>query len=83
MTDVLDQAKTYQQFIGGQWVGSASGKTLEVVNPANDQVVATVPASDAEDVNRAVEAAATAFETWQKTTPQDRMGMLLKIADAV
>ncbi|HYM82610.1 MAG TPA: aldehyde dehydrogenase family protein, partial [Candidatus Dormibacteraeota bacterium] len=85
MTDVMDQPKTksYQQFIGGEWVDSASGKTLDVANPANDEVVARVPASDAEDVNRAVEAAAVAFETWQKTTPQERMGMLLKLADAV
>jgi 1-pyrroline dehydrogenase len=80
---VIDKVKTYQQFIGGRWVDSASGKTLTVENPATGQVIAQVPASGEEDVNRAVEAAATAFETWQQTTPADRSNMLLKLADAL
>ena len=77
MTDV----KTYQQFIGGEWVDAVSGETLAVENPANYQVVARVPSSGEEDVNRAVDAAAKAFETWSLTTPQDRSLALLKIAD--
>ena len=83
MTDVIERVKTYQQFIGGQWVDSASGETLAVENPANGQVIANVQASGAEDVDRAVEAAATAFQTWQHTTPQDRSLALLKLADAL
>jgi 1-pyrroline dehydrogenase len=81
VTDTLERVKTYQQFIGGEFVDAADGKTAEVVNPANDAVIANVPASSAEDVNRAVEAAATAFETWKNTTPQDRSLLLLKLAD--
>ena len=83
MTDVMDRVRTHRQFIGGEWVDSASGRRLDVVNPANGKVIASVPASDTEDVDRAVNAAATAFETWQKTTPQDRATMLLKLADAI
>jgi len=83
VTDLMERVKTLQQFIGGEWVDSASGKTLEVENPANGQVIASVPASDAEDVDRAANAAAKAFETWQKTTPAERMTALLKLADAV
>ena len=83
MADLMERVKTLQQFIGGEWVDSASGKTLEVENPANGQVIASVPASDAEDVDRAANAAAKAFETWQKTTPAERMTALLKLADAV
>ena len=83
MTDVLDKVKTYQQFIGGEFVDAASGETLDVANPANGQVIARVPASSREDVDRAVNAAATAFETWRNTTPQDRSLILLKIADAL
>jgi betaine-aldehyde dehydrogenase len=83
MTDVIERVKTYQQFIGGEWVDSASGETLAVENPANGQVIANVQASSAEDVDRAVEAAATAFQTWQHTTPQDRSLALLKLADAL
>ena len=81
MTEVMDKVQTLQQFINGQWVDSASGKTLDVINPANDEVIARVPASDAEDVDRAVEAADRAFESWSQTTPQDRSLMLLKLAD--
>jgi len=83
MTDVMDPVQTLKQFINGEWVDSASGKTLAVENPANGKVIAHVPASDVEDVDRAVEAAATAFQTWQKTTPGERMTMLLKLADAI
>ena len=83
MTDVLDAVKTYQQFIGGRFVDAASGETLDVENPANGQVIAKVPASSAEDVDRAVNAAETAFQTWKKTTPQDRSLILLRIAGAL
>ena len=83
MTEVLDEVKTYKQFIGGEWVDSASGRTLDVINPASDQVIAKVPASDAQDVDRAVRAAERAFESYQHTTPQDRSLMLLKLADAL
>jgi 1-pyrroline dehydrogenase len=83
VTDILEQVRTFQQFIGGEWVDSASGETLEVENPANGEVIARVPRSGEEDVDRAVNAAARAFETWQHTTPQDRSLMLLKLADAL
>ena len=78
---MTDTVQTYQQLIGGKWVDSASGATLEVENPANATVIARVPASGAEDVNRAVDAAADAFETWSLTTPQTRSLALLKVAD--
>jgi 1-pyrroline dehydrogenase len=81
VTETLDRVKTYQQFIGGQWVDSASGETLAVENPADGTVVAHVPASGEADVDRAVDAAEAAFETWSLTTPQTRSLALLKIAD--
>jgi len=77
VTDV----KTYQQFIGGQWVDSASGETQAVENPAVYEEIARVPASGQEDVDRAVDAAAEAFESWSLTTPQTRSLALLKVAD--
>ena len=83
MTDTLPRVKTYQQWIDGAWVDSASGETLPVENPANGQVIAHVPASGPADVDRAVEAADRAFQTWQHTTPQDRSLLLLKLADAI
>jgi len=73
--------KTYQQLIGGQWMDAASGETLAVENPASGVQVATVPASGRVDVDRAVDAAAAAFESWSLTTPQTRSLALLKVAD--
>ncbi len=83
MTDTLERVKTHQQFIDGAWVDSASGQTLAVENPANGEVIAHVQASGPEDVDRAAKAAATAFESWKNTTPQDRSLLMLKLADAI
>jgi 1-pyrroline dehydrogenase len=83
VTETLETVKTYKQFIGGEFVDAADGRTADVINPANDQVIARVPASSAEDVDRAASAAETAFATWKQTTPQDRSLMLLKLADAL
>ncbi len=83
MTETLNPVKTYQQFIGGQWVDAASGETIAVENPATYEVVAHVPASGQVDVDRAVDAAETAFGEWGLTTPQTRSLALLKIADAL
>ena len=77
----MTQVQTYQQFIGGQWVDAASGETQAVENPAVYQEIARVPASGQEDVDRAVDAAAEAFESWSLTTPQTRSLALLKVAD--
>jgi 1-pyrroline dehydrogenase len=83
VTDTLERTRTYQQFIGGSFVDAADGRTAEVINPANDRVIANVPASSQEDVDRAVDAAEQAFESWKRTTPQERSLLLLKIADAL
>jgi 1-pyrroline dehydrogenase len=81
VTDTIPTLKSYRQLINGQWVDAVDGATLTVENPATGEAVATVPASGQEDVNRAVEAAAEAFEHWSLTTPQTRSLALLKVAD--
>ena len=83
MAETPGAVPAYQQWIEGAWVDSVSGQTIEVVNPADGRVIATVPASGPEDVDRAANAAAAAFESWQRTTPQDRSLMLLKLAVAL
>ena len=47
----------YKNFVGGEWVDAASGETMEVLNPSTGEVIAEVPRSSAEDVERAVDAA--------------------------
>jgi betaine-aldehyde dehydrogenase len=74
---------TLKNFIDGQAVDPAEGKTDDVLNPANGQVIAQAPASGQEDVDRAVKAARTAFATWSTTTPVDRSTVLLRLADVI
>ncbi len=73
----------HKQFIGGEWVESSSGETMEVLNPATGDVIAEVPRSTAEDVERAVDAAKKAWEEWRFKTPKDRMELLLRLADLI
>jgi betaine-aldehyde dehydrogenase/aminobutyraldehyde dehydrogenase len=73
----------YKNFVGGEWVESTTGETMEVLNPATGEVIAEVPRGGEEDVERAVEAAAKAWEEWSKKTPKDRSELLLALADLV
>jgi len=73
----------HKMLIGGEFVDSSSGETMEVVNPANGEVIAEVPRGNAEDVDRAVAAAESAWVEWQGKTPKDRMELLLKLADVI
>ena len=72
-----------RMLLGGDLVDSASGETIAVQNPANRSIFAHVPRAGAEDVDRAVNAAAGAFPNWRDVPPRDRGRMLLRIADAV
>jgi betaine-aldehyde dehydrogenase len=73
--------RTLQNMINGDFVDSVDGRTAPVINPATEEHYADAPVSSTEDVDRAVEAAATAFETWRDSTPADRQRALLKLAD--
>ncbi len=73
----------YKAFVGGEWVDSASGETMDVINPATGEVVAVVPSCVAEDVDRAVAAAAKALPEWLDKTPRDRSELLHSLADVL
>ena len=70
-----------QNFIDGELVDAAEGATEEVTNPANGEVIAEMPLSTEEDVNRAVAAAKSAFGGWAATPPGERANALFKLAD--
>src|SRR5215211_7249532 len=63
----------HKNLVGGEWIDAASGETMEVLNPATGEVIAEVPRSSADDVERAVEAARKANSKWGDKTPKDRM----------
>src|SRR5712692_459577 len=71
----------HQIFVGGAWADAASGETMEVLNPATEEVIAEVPRCDAADVDRAVAAAKAALPAWLDSTPAERAELLLKLAD--
>jgi 1-pyrroline dehydrogenase len=76
-------ATSYQVFIGGEFVDSASGETMEVIAPATGEVIASVPRCTAEDVDRAVAAARDAWPAWSEKTPKDRSELLHRMADVM
>lgn len=84
MVQIRDYIKdSYQLFIGGQWVDSADGKTFKSYCPADGRELATCAEATGEDVDRAVESAWKAFESWKNTTVAQRAAVLNKIADII
>jgi aminobutyraldehyde dehydrogenase len=69
-------------FIDGSFV-RGEGDPESILNPATGAIIAQVHEASLEQVNKAVSAAARAFETWGETTPMERSRMLLKLADAI
>ena len=74
---------TYKAFIGGDWVDSASGETMEVIAPATGETIAEVPRCSAEDVDRAVESAKRVLPEWLEKTPKERSELLHRLADVI
>ncbi len=77
--------RTHALFINGEWVAPQSGATIEVVNPATGRVFARAAAGGAADIDRAVRAARTAFESgpWPRMAPIERAQLLWRLADRV
>lgn len=75
---IRHETEVLRNFIDGNWVEASSADTFEVINPANDEVLARVPASSAEDVSLAVQAAGRAFISWRKVPVPKRARLLFK-----
>ncbi|GAA3137777.1 hypothetical protein GCM10020255_013410 [Rhodococcus baikonurensis] len=76
------ESRVRKMYIGGAWVDAVSGETIDSVNPATGEVLASVPRGRAEDVDRAVIAARRAFEgPWSRFKPVQRQQLLLDLAD--
>jgi betaine-aldehyde dehydrogenase len=70
-------------YIGGEYIAPTSGKYVELLSPVTGLPFAEMPISNGADIDAAVQSAARAFESWRRTTPSERSGYLLKIADAI
>jgi malonate-semialdehyde dehydrogenase (acetylating)/methylmalonate-semialdehyde dehydrogenase len=79
MSTAVATSAQLPHFINGQWVESTASEWLDVSNPATGEVLARVPLAGADEVNKAVEAAAAAFPPWRRTPPEDRIQPLFKL----
>jgi len=69
-----------EHFIGGRWIASRRDERLQVINPATEQSIATVPEGTEQDVDCEVAAARAAFPAWAATPPHERAGHLRRLA---
>ncbi len=81
--DTTPALRHARMLIGGEWLGSESGETIAIENPATRRSIGQVPRGEAADVDRAVAAAAASFPSWSRVAPRDRGRMLTRIADMV
>ena len=70
-------------FIGGTWCDAASGRTIDVIDPATEQVASVIPHAGDAEIDAAIGAAARAFPGWRATLPWDRALILRKVADLI
>ena len=74
--------KVFKNYIDGEWIPARSGKAIEDRNPANTgELVGMFPASSADDVNQAIDAAKQAFKTWRLTPAPKRAEILYRAAE--
>ena len=83
MSVSLDDFKKQANHIGGEWMDADSGETIDVTNPANGDVIGTVPNCGREETRRAIEAAQSAFELFRKTSALERSQLLRKMHDII
>jgi betaine-aldehyde dehydrogenase len=79
----VSDKRTLRNFINGESVDSAEGRTSDLVDPSTGEVFGTAAISGAEDVDRAYAGASAAFESWRDSTPSERQKALLAIADTL
>ena len=70
-------------YIDGKWVPAGGDGKIEVINPANEQVIGSVPVGTEGDVNAAISAARAAFPSWSKSSIEERQGYLNAISSAI
>jgi acyl-CoA reductase-like NAD-dependent aldehyde dehydrogenase len=70
-------------YINGEWIPSAGAGTIDVINPATEEVMGRIPDGTAEDVDLAAKAAAAAFPGWSQTPLEERVEFIRKIAAGI
>lgn len=70
-------------YIDGAWKQSSTGDTIKIINPATEEVFATVPKASKEEVKEAIDAAKSAQPKWEDLSPLQRSSYLFKIAELI
>jgi len=73
----------YQNYINGEWVAPVAGRYFENVTPVTGEIICEVARSDGQDIDKALDAAHAAKESWAATSVTERSNLLLKIADRI
>ena len=71
----------YENFIGGEWLAPVKGGYFDNVSPTTGQVICQIARSQAEDVERAIDAAHAAADAWGRTAVAERARILNRVAD--
>src|SRR6266508_5646518 len=79
----MSDQRTLRNVVECEYVEPADGGHADLVDPSTGEIFAASPVSGPADVDRAMRAAASAFESWRETTPSERQRVLLRIADAI
>jgi acyl-CoA reductase-like NAD-dependent aldehyde dehydrogenase len=81
--EIMTESRLRRMLIGGKWVESLAGQQIEVEAPAEQVVFGCVPRGRAEDVDAAVGAASTAFQSWRRMPPRDRGRLIATVGDDI
>ena len=68
-------------YIDGEWVKPIHADTIDVINPATEQIIETISAGSAEDIDRAVSAARRAFDSFSRSSKEDRVELLTSVRE--
>src|SRR2546427_10941721 len=77
--------RAYENYINGKWVKSSSGEMFPIYDPSTEEVIAQVASANAADVDQAVKAARSAFDSgpWPQTSAAERGRLLYKLAEQI
>jgi len=77
----MNYRKEFGHFIDGEWIGSASGETIQLQNPSTGENLAAIAAGGPDDADRAVRAADAALVKWSLSTSRERQELILELAN--
>lgn len=70
---------TLALYIDGEFIGGENRKTQDIINPATQEVIGQLPHATRDDLDRALDAASRAFQTWRNSSPMQRAEILRKV----